>query len=36
VKALLGQIDITGRLPISLADLYPRGTGVQLKARPEK
>lgn len=34
--ALLGQIDITGRLPISLPGLYPRGTGIQLKARPEK
>lgn len=30
--ALLGQIDITGRLPISLPELYPRGTGIQLKA----
>jgi beta-N-acetylhexosaminidase len=35
-EALLGQIDITGRLPISLPGLYPRGTGIQLKARPEK
>jgi len=32
-RALLGQIDINGRLPISLAGLYPRGTGIQLKAR---
>jgi beta-N-acetylhexosaminidase len=30
--ALLGKIDITGRLPISLPGLYPRGTGIQLKA----
>jgi beta-N-acetylhexosaminidase len=30
-RALLGQIDVTGRLPISLPDLYPRGTGIQLK-----
>jgi len=29
--ALLGEIDITGRLPISLPGLYPRGTGIQLK-----
>jgi len=29
-RALLGQIDINGRLPISLAGLYPRGTGIQL------
>lgn len=31
--ALLGQLDIKGRLPISLPGLYPRGTGIQLKAR---
>jgi beta-N-acetylhexosaminidase len=31
-EALLGRSDITGRLPISLPDLYPRGTGIQLKA----
>src|SRR5215471_19027472 len=30
---LLGRIDIKGRLPISLPGLYPRGTGIQLKAR---
>ena len=29
--ALLGQIDVTGKLPISLPGLYPRGTGIQLK-----
>jgi beta-N-acetylhexosaminidase len=34
-EALLGQIDVTGRLPISLSGLYPRGTGIQLKARPQ-
>jgi len=43
--ALLGQIDITGKLPITLPGLYPRGTGIQLKrshwdrgrpARPER
>ena len=32
-RAVLGQIDIGGRLPISLPGLYPRGTGIQLKAR---
>jgi beta-N-acetylhexosaminidase len=32
-RALLGQIDITGKLPISLPGLYPRGTGIQLKAQ---
>lgn len=31
-KALLSKIEITGRLPISLPGLYPRGTGIQLKA----
>ena len=31
-EAVLGQIDISGRLPISLPGLYPRGTGIQLKA----
>lgn len=31
-EALLGRSDITGRLPISLPGLYPRGTGIQLKA----
>jgi beta-N-acetylhexosaminidase len=30
-RALLGQIDATGKLPISLPGLYPRGTGIQLK-----
>jgi beta-N-acetylhexosaminidase len=36
-RAILGEIDITGRLPISLPGLYPRGAGIQLKrvaARP--
>jgi beta-N-acetylhexosaminidase len=31
-EALLGKSDVTGRLPISLPGLYPRGTGIQLKA----
>jgi len=31
-RALLGEIAITGKLPISLPGLYPRGTGIQLKA----
>jgi beta-N-acetylhexosaminidase len=30
-RALLGEIDVTGKLPISLPNLYPRGTGIQLK-----
>jgi beta-N-acetylhexosaminidase len=28
--AILGKIDIVGKLPISLPGLYPRGTGIQL------
>ncbi|HEX5705760.1 MAG TPA: glycoside hydrolase family 3 N-terminal domain-containing protein, partial [Pyrinomonadaceae bacterium] len=31
-RALTGQTDVTGRLPISLPGLYARGTGIQLKA----
>ncbi len=31
-RAVLGQSDISGRLPISLPGLYPRGTGIQLPA----
>jgi beta-N-acetylhexosaminidase len=31
-RALLGEIDIVGKLPISLPGLYPRGTGIQLRA----
>ncbi len=30
-RALLGEIDVTGKLPISLPGLCPRGTGMQLK-----
>ena len=30
-RAILGDIDITGRLPISLPGLYSKGTGIQLK-----
>jgi beta-N-acetylhexosaminidase len=33
-RALAGQLDLTGRLPISLPGLYARGTGIQLKAAP--
>lgn len=33
-RALLGRADFSGRLPISLPGLYPRGTGIQLKASP--
>jgi beta-N-acetylhexosaminidase len=34
-RALLGRADFSGRLPISLPGLYPRGTGIQLKGTPE-
>jgi beta-N-acetylhexosaminidase len=30
-RSILGQQDITGRLPITLPGLHPRGTGIQLK-----
>jgi beta-N-acetylhexosaminidase len=32
-RAILGEIAITGKLPISLPGLYPRGTGIQVKGR---
>ncbi len=32
-RSILGTQDITGRLPISLPGLYPRGTGIQLSKR---
>jgi beta-N-acetylhexosaminidase len=32
-QTLLGKTDFKGRLPISLPGLYPRGTGIQLKAK---
>lgn len=32
-RAVAGEIEITGRLPISLPGLYPRGTGIQLKRK---
>ena len=31
-EALMGQIDVKGRLPISLPGMYPRGAGIVLKA----
>ena len=31
-RALMGEIDIVGKLPISLPGLYTRGTGIQTKA----
>ncbi|MGH9932886.1 MAG: glycoside hydrolase family 3 protein [Pyrinomonadaceae bacterium] len=30
-RALLGEIDVTGKLPISLPALYPKGTGIRRK-----
>jgi len=30
-RALVGEIDVTGKLPISLPGLYPRGTGIQIQ-----
>jgi beta-N-acetylhexosaminidase len=31
VKALFGEIDITGKLPVSIPGIYPRGHGIMLK-----
>lgn len=33
-RAVLGETGISGRLPITLPGLYPRGTGIQLKVMP--
>jgi len=30
-RSILGTQDVTGKLPISLPGLHPRGTGIQLK-----
>ena len=30
-RALLGEIDVVGKLPISLPGMYPRGTGIQVQ-----
>jgi beta-N-acetylhexosaminidase len=30
-KALLGESEITGKLPVSLPGLYPRGHGIEVK-----
>lgn len=34
-RAIAGEIDVTGRLPITLPKLYARGTGIQLKAQTQ-
>ncbi len=31
-RAIFGMLDITGKLPISLPGLYPRGTGIQMSS----
>jgi beta-N-acetylhexosaminidase len=33
-KAVFGEIDVAGKLPVSIPDLAPTGTGVVLKKRP--
>ncbi|HEY6229925.1 MAG TPA: glycoside hydrolase family 3 N-terminal domain-containing protein [Pyrinomonadaceae bacterium] len=33
-RAVFGEIDVTGKLPISLPGLYPRGAGIQIKHSP--
>jgi beta-N-acetylhexosaminidase len=35
-RALLGEIGVSGKLPISLPSLYARGTGIQLKAQAKQ
>lgn len=35
-RALLGEADITGKLPITLPSLYARGMGIQLKANANR
>lgn len=35
-RAVLGEADITGRLPITLPSLYARGTGIQMKASEKR
>ncbi len=33
-RALMGEIDITGKLPVTLPGLYPRGHGLEIKGKP--
>ena len=33
VKAIFGEIDVIGRLPVSIPDLFPIGHGIQIKKR---
>jgi beta-N-acetylhexosaminidase len=35
-RALVGEIDVSGKLPISLPSLHARGTGIQLKAQARR
>jgi beta-N-acetylhexosaminidase len=32
-RALVGEMDLGGKLPVSLPDLYPVGHGIALKKR---
>lgn len=32
-RSILGEIETSGKLPISLSGLYPRGTGIQMKVQ---
>ena len=32
-RALAGEMDVTGKLPVSIPDLYPIGHGLELKKR---
>ena len=32
-RALAGEMDVTGKLPVSIPDLYPVGHGLEMKKR---
>jgi len=32
-RALIGEIDIAGKLPVTLPGLYPRGHGLEVRRR---
>ncbi len=32
-RAIAGEMDVSGRLPVSIPDLYPVGHGIELKRR---
>ena len=32
-RALAGEMDVTGKLPVSIPDLYPVGQGLEIKKK---